>query len=797
MTEQQMKSISVEDLFSSGKISKKTYNTLVRARMRTAFDLKRYESGLSRLFRAGTSGMREISILLAEFSQTDNLPMSASLFPEFEPQVSDGEQLMASLSPKETQLLEVAYKNVLRKLQSTHERTSTKIANVLFSIPISIFVRDYLLEEDERILMLNEVGEATMQQVAQVKDVIKNELQLVREKQVPVEYRLYYYQAGGLLDDDAFVMDYFIKNGHLPLLYLIQKWLIEKKDTQVVKAFLQRYDIFGGKVDIDLEKIKKSSFTITTYSNTIFDALFDKDGSAEPLGSFFLGLFADKKNCTYLEDVIHDEFIAADNEGISQLIAEEQLLMTPVCVIAILGKLMAGNYASLGGYPRSFGAAVDERWKNAYLVPKEWAAVFDFQKQMWRFRDDLVRNSTEIQSVDVLSFVKEVLDDTVDEDLVLRLTAAFVRILVDELSLETEEGKPYGVVIQKAKDKTLADRLYIILENSKKPMMLDDLTSCINSGDGRRYVRASVSLALNKDPRFQGSGKKGCYALREWDLPYFGSNADIVYAVLDEADRPMKGEEIVAVLSQYEYNKQFSKNDLSSVVSIGKSLFRKLGLGFYGLVGREYDPEESQPARHSFEGDLEAYENFIDTHGKAPSVKGGDEERRLAAWFLRKRKEWEGENNWLPRKREAFSQLITKCDSLLNASPTLIMEVEDTEKVSTPYEGLMPSVETPAEELLKEELLQEEQPQEEQPQEDPLKEEVVVPIQDEQVVADWENRWQAVKAFVEKNGREPLEMFTVEVNLAQWLSQQKNLMRQGSLNEQQRSAMLLIRDLLW
>ena len=194
MTEQQMKSISVEDLFSSGKISKKTYNTLVRARMRTAFDLKRYESGLSRLFRAGTSGMREISILLAEFSQTDNLPMSASLFPEFEPQVSDGEQLMASLSPKETQLLEVAYKNVLRKLQSIHERTSTKIANVLFSIPISIFVRDYLLEEDERILMLNEVGEATMQQVAQVKDVIKNELQLVREKQVPVEYRLYYYQ---------------------------------------------------------------------------------------------------------------------------------------------------------------------------------------------------------------------------------------------------------------------------------------------------------------------------------------------------------------------------------------------------------------------------------------------------------------------------------------------------------------------------------------------------------------------------------------------------------------------------
>ena len=163
MTEQQMKSISVDDLFSSGKISRKTYNTLVRARMRTVFDLKRYESGLPRLFRAGASGMREIKSLLSELDASDNMPeMTSMLFGFEEPEASSGETMLATLSEEDVALLDVVYKRQIDDMLNSHERLATRIAHALSTLPVTTFIRDFLYEDDDRILMLNDVSENSM-----------------------------------------------------------------------------------------------------------------------------------------------------------------------------------------------------------------------------------------------------------------------------------------------------------------------------------------------------------------------------------------------------------------------------------------------------------------------------------------------------------------------------------------------------------------------------------------------------------------------------------------------------------
>lgn len=116
MTEQQMRTISVEELVNSRKISRKTYNILVRARMRTVFDLVRYKSGLPRLFRTGAASVKEINALLEEVEGTGRITeFSSFLFPP-EPEESKGEQLIDALTEEKMEYLEEVYKQQVEHL---------------------------------------------------------------------------------------------------------------------------------------------------------------------------------------------------------------------------------------------------------------------------------------------------------------------------------------------------------------------------------------------------------------------------------------------------------------------------------------------------------------------------------------------------------------------------------------------------------------------------------------------------------------------------------------------------------
>ena len=66
---------------------------------------------------------------------------------------------------------------------------------------------------------------------------------------------------------------------------------------------------------------------------------------------------------------------------------------------------------------------------------------------------------------------------------------------------------------------------------------------------------------------------------------------------------------------------------------------------------------------------------------------------------------------------------------------------------------------------------------------------------------DNESRWMMmldeIWKFVKLNHREPLAMFTVEVEFAEWLNAQKKALHQGILSDNQRSELMKLRDFLW
>ena len=787
MTEQQMRAISIEELASSGKISRKTYNILVRAKMRSVFDLIRYKSGMARLFRVAAPCFRDVNALIDEVEGKGRIAqMSSLLFPP-EPEWSGGEELLAGIDEEQLEYLEEVYKSEVEKLAAKRERAAERLAKVLAAISAKAFIRDFLMEDDERFIMLSDVKEASLPYLDCIKKVINKQIEEVGKDDMPIKYKLLKLHAGGMLDNDTFAYDYFNQYGRLPILYLLQKNILHNKEKNNYKAFLQRYDIFGGKEDLDETPIERSTFTITAYSNAIFDALFTPGESMAPLGDFMAQMLADTANISYLDKMMEGNFIGEDDPCLNTIIQEEQVTMQPKCIMALMGKWMPQWLVCFGGYTRNLSSAMENRWKNTFLVRKELLDNVNMERELWMFKDNVVEQSKERYAMDLDDYVRERVcylkhDGNLEMVNTVELpawTTLFKRIVIDELELEVDENG--WVVIPQKKDKSLADRLYHILDTRKQAMTLDELTATINSDGGRRYVRASVSLALNRDDRFQGSGKKGWYALEVWKLPFFGSNADIVAQLLEESGRPMKGDEIVAILSKFEYNKQFSKGDLSSVFLNGKDRFVKLAPNFFGLVGKQYNEEESED------------DDQKETHVEPEEALAADVPDELLGIFA------------LEEAHEETKQEETPVATVPEEAP-VEMESEET-SVSTKSEEV-PIAAEPEEALaadMPNELLgifaMEETPIASEPQEALSSEVVEEVLPEEGELLQREEEWQWMCAnvmdFVRKNGREPLEMFTVEVELAAWLATQKEAMHQMKLHEDQCAKLLEIRDFLW
>ncbi len=688
MTDQQMKSISVEDLLRSGNISRRTYNILVKARLRTLFDLKKYQNGLKRLFSPQSPNLTEVTQLIERARTVDYLPnISGRLFMDTIVEKSAGEQLLDSLSEEEMQLLQLSYDNVLRRLFASRQRAHTVIANALTQVSLPIFLRDFLYDDDDKIMILYNVGRTSVNHFVEVKKAMKNVVDIIQQQPEMVRYHLFLQRSRGRFDDDAFILDFYNAHQRLPMLYILQQLIISNKTRAELRAFLNRYDVFEGRVELDNTPIDRSAYTIATYSNTIYDALFDSEEGWEQLDPLAQVLVDNDQARDDLKAYIGKTLVTEDDPQIVDVIQEERLLLAPTCIVGMLGKLLHEHYIALGGYPRSLLTAKAERWKHVYLIDRQFDSSFGFREMFVDFRDRVYARSTDNQTVGMDDFVRNAHADNPSnlDDADLTTAATILQtVVVGELELATEED--LRVVVPRRVEKSLNDRLYQILsENNEQPMALSLLTDIINASDGRKYVKATVSLALNKDPRFVNNGKKGLYALTEWQLPYFGSNADIVSQVLSQSDRPMESDEILDVLNQYPYNESLGKNELSSVISMAKDKFRKFGVGYYGLVDKEYDAELIKPGRNNFEADLSAFRYFVDTNHRLPSSKNSPEEKRLIYWFTRKKKEFVENAKWTASKREAFKEIIE-----------LVEKYQALATQEQPIENIEPKEEQPA-----------------------------------------------------------------------------------------------------
>lgn len=595
MTDLQMKSISVEELLRSGKVSRKTYHILVKARMRSLSDLHKYHHSLRRLFRTTSSGLKEIDQLLEEVREKDMLPLvTMGLFPVVDPSPSKSEMLLDGLDPVKMMLLKVTYQEQIRHLYQTHGANFTRLANVLSGIDCEDFIRHFLFEDNQKMMMVKDVGRMSLTIITQVKKALFDEIDVITQGAENLSLRLFNKQYCNIFQNDPFARDYFDRYQHPPVLYALQRMLIASKDLDEINAFLRRYDIVEGQERLVLTPLGKSEYTVKTYADKVSDALFLPGADTAVLGSLLSALYDHDAYWQYLHGLCRDEVLSTQSSAFQHLIREEHLSLLPDFVLAVLGKVLSEEVVLTGRDIWHRKMPGGNTLRHLYLVPRNLSQRVDFIAEFDYFCRHVYDTNMDSRSFDLGAYIASRPFASHQAELIAPVSMVLKTLLREELSLE--EDQQGHVVLPMRLARSLSDRLYKILLECQQPASLDQLTKMVNSDGGREYVRSSVSLALNRDSRFVNKGKTGMFALREWHLPYFGSNAEIVREVLSASERPMTADEVIAVLGQYAYNAHLSKNDFSAVVSQSRELFVRFGHGLYGLPGKDYDPRQVDAA---------------------------------------------------------------------------------------------------------------------------------------------------------------------------------------------------------
>ena len=128
--------------------------------------------------------------------------------------------------------------------------------------------------------------------------------------------------------------------------------------------------------------------------------------------------------------------------------------------------------------------------------------------------------------------------------------------------------------------KNIRDKIFVILENAKKPMHFNEIADAIASSNFKRknVTVQAIHNELIKDSRFVLIGR-GIYALDAWGYKK-GTVSEIIVNIIKKARRPLSREEIISnVLASRKVKETTILLNLQN-----KNLFKKVDKNLYDLA---------------------------------------------------------------------------------------------------------------------------------------------------------------------------------------------------------------------
>lgn len=449
-------------------------------------------------------------------------------------------------------------------------------------------------------------------------------------------------------DNLSFAVSFYNKNGHLPMFWILEQYLIKDKNRDI-EILKKSFNIFKDSTKLSLEEIAVQ-FSITRerarqIRNEIFSQTFEitdnTDHSQRNNLIKYHQLLQNKEDWIYTLEFIKTN-LNPESFEIQERLKKEQCNLSFEFALQIMAYLFRDTFSLFGGFKIS---NKDRIWRNTFLIRKEYVDIFDFDKVKEEFSHKLAENTTDYL-LDIDNYItnsqcwKQFNFGKADE-----ITNIVKDILLYEYGLYSEDIDGYQIKIPANKERCSLDVVYEILQTKGEPMYLGD----IFAGFKKIMPEHKYTLENNADrlrPFLQRHNdityrkRSSIYLLKEWGHIKSGTIRDAIIEFLSSKDLPQAADDITEYIIQY-----FPETNIASIrtsmFNDTRNRFSFFQNNYFGLTNKEYPPQYEQierqaGQRQSFEQRLTALEKFIVAYKHFPFSSSKDKnEESLYRWWSR------------------------------------------------------------------------------------------------------------------------------------------------------------------
>lgn len=458
-----------------------------------------------------------------------------------------------------------------------------------------------------------------------------SERELSEEELIIVEKQSYYEDYF-----DEYAHHYLIKDGHIPMLYLLEQFfrriLETNRNFQIYNLHSPIFkneesktlEVIADEFNLTRERVRQIHMKCRKRLDEV-EAVKDKEG-------FSLAKIIDNGNdWKYVIDNLRT-YNCIDISMLTDYGGQENHHFTDDFVLYIIGSVVRNDYLAIGKPLLPYPTKSYDKWNNCYLIKKELANKFDFMR-LFELIEDYKNSNTD----KMVMSAREMIIDTFlpawidyDSNVVEDVSDVVCNLLIQELGIIPDDQ--FRFIIEGQKEEDVADIIYNILKTNGNPLSCEELFQSVESIYPHRYKSpSSIKGIIERDSRLCLVGGNNLVALIEWEHVKLGTIRNIIVQYLEEFDEPQQAKDIVAYVQKY---RDTTDNSIRATMGSGDQFVQFSG-GYYGLSWKQYPEvfylDESDRA---FYKRIQEFEQFLQTHNHFPFFSSNREEQDLHNWWI-------------------------------------------------------------------------------------------------------------------------------------------------------------------
>ncbi len=504
--------------------------------------------------------------------------------------------------------------------------------------------KTYILEieeEKESIDILEDTVQLIKKLTIQERDVLLAVSNLIVNSDK--RFKKIFHKYSNYCSED-FASDFYQRHCYLPMVWILEQYIknVNTKEIDIlVNSFniiknhqLLTLDELATKHDLTRERIRQIRVNLF---NTVFKV---NGGNRETTNSKISNLdiiLQSKRNWSYLLEVFkNSDILCHESFEVENYLKEEKCGFSNEFFLNLFASLFSTKYRIFGAYNK---VNKPSDWVKTFVIRKEYAEIFDFEKLRVEFSIILMSNESDY----LLSLEDYIANSQCWKRYDYTRTSSLIKIVRElilyEFCIYSEEidGK---VKIPANREKKPIDMIYDILYQAGRPMHIDEIFNNFKIKlPNHKYTQASqIRPYLQKHEAISFRNRKSVYTLKEWNHIKTGTIRDVIVEFLLDNSLPQSAEDITKFVLKY-----FPETNVSSVrtsiLNDNQSRFAIYNKNLFGLISKEYPfgyeiSESTEIQRKSFSQRIFDMEKFLIENKHFPFSSSLDKnEKSLYRWW--------------------------------------------------------------------------------------------------------------------------------------------------------------------